>query len=191
MLKAVTPLYFIIPALIFFYFRNTLSNTKPPMRINLIHFTPFLIVSLMGIFDLFGYSEFIAFKQTNMSFNEFFILQTISSKYLAAIQPLFIMGYLIYIYVKFLRQYTFLKLKSLQSNTQLLIAIWFVLLGTQIAKLGKLIFGNFILNSVGDILFYIINLIILFQLYKLFLSLYLMANTAFSFRNFGKQNNRN
>ena len=191
MLKAVTPLYFMMPALIFFYFRNTLSNTKSPMRKNLIHFLPFLIVSAMGVFDLFGYSEFIAFKQTNMSFNEFFILQTISSKYLAALQPIIIMGYLIYIYIKFLRQYTFLKLKSLQSNTQLLIAIWFVLLGTQIAKLEKLIFGDFILNSVGDILFYIINLIVVFQLYKLVLTLSLMAKSLFSFRNYGKQNNGN
>lgn len=191
MLKAVTPLYFMMPALIFFYFRNTLSNTKPPMRNNLIHFIPFLIVSAMGVFDLFGYSKFIAFNQTNMSFNEFFILQTISSKYLAALQPTIIMGYLIYIYVKFLRQYTFLKLKSLQSNTQLLIAFWFVLFGTQIAKIGKLIYGEFILNSVGDVLFYMINLFVIFQLYKLFLTLYLMGNSLLAFRNYGKNEREN
>ena len=190
MLKTVTPLYFMMPAFIFFYFRNTLSNTKSPLRNNWIHFLPFFIVSLMGIFDLFGYSELITFNQTNMSFNEFFILQTISSKYLAALHPIIIMAYLIYVYVKYLRQYTFFKVKSLPSNIQLLIAIWFVLLGTQIAKLGKLIFGDFILNSVGDILFYIISLFLIFQLYKLFSALYLMGNSVLTFKNYGKQINK-
>jgi hypothetical protein len=185
-LKALTPLYFIIPALIFFYFRNTLSNSKTSGRYNWLHFIPFVIVSVMGIFDLLGYSESIAFNQTNISFNEFFILQTISSKYLAAIQPLIILAYLIFIYITQLKQYVLLNFKSLESNTQLMIVIWYVLFCSQIAKLLKLSFGDYILNNVGDVLFYFINLFVVFQLYRLLLALFKTTHNIFSFRRFGK-----
>ena len=190
-LKITTPLYFLMPALAFFYFRNTLSNSKEKRAHDWMHYLPFYIVSALCIFEYFGYTNPFTFNETNISFNEFFILQTVSNKFIAAIHPLYLLIYLIYIFFRYEINYAFLNFKALQSNTQLLIAFWFVLFGTQIAKIGKLIYGEFILNSVGDILFYMINLFVIFQLYKLFLTLYLMGNSLLAFRNYGKNEREN
>jgi TM2 domain-containing membrane protein YozV len=175
-----------VPPLAFFYFRNTLSNSNKKQRYDWIHSIPFMLVVAVLIFEFMGYKNAITFNETNMSFNEFFILQSIASKNLAVIQPLFILAYLSFVYFKYLNKNVLRNFKSTSDNIRLLIVIWFVLFSTQIAKLMKLCFGDFILNNIGDILFSLLNIFIIFLIYKLIRIISKVTENIISFKKFGK-----
>ena len=185
-LKITTPLYFMVPPLAFFYFRNTLGNSNKKQRYDWIHFIPFMLVVAVLVFEFMGYKNAITFNETNMSFNEFFILQSISSKNLALIQPLFILAYLSFVYFKYLNKNLLRNSRSTSDNIRLLIVIWFVLFCTQIAKLMKLCFGDFFLNNIGDILFSFLNIFIIFLIYKLIGIISKVTENIISFKKFGK-----
>ena len=154
--KASEPLYYVLPPIIFFYYRNTFTASNRIRKFDIIHFIPFVFIVILN-FNLLGYNFNSSIsQQQSISFNELILVNSISSQINALFQPLTFLIYLLTIYILYLKPFPVLHFKSLNSNIQWLMVFYLVLFCTQLAKIAKIFYGDFILNTIGDLIFILI-----------------------------------
>lgn len=151
--KASEPLYYALPPLIFFYYRNTLTVSNRIRKFDLVHFIPFVFIVILN-FNLLGYNfNSSIFQHQSISINELILVNSISSQINPLFQPLTFLIYLLTIYVLYLKHFPVIHFKSLNSNIQWLMVFYLILFCTQLAKIAKIFYGDLISNTIGDLIF--------------------------------------